>query len=52
MYIEFPEEVLLLRVEALEKHVTKMEVEFFSSFSVEELEDELDFEEIGSVYSN
>ena len=41
VYIEYPEEVLELRVTELAKYVSKMEREFFSSFTVQELEAEL-----------
>ena len=41
VYVEFPEEVLQLRVEDLAKRVSKLEKEFFDSFTIQELEFEL-----------
>ena len=41
VYIEFPDEVLQLRVDDLTKRVNAIEKEFYSSFSISELEADL-----------
>ena len=56
VYIEYPEEVLHLRVNAIARRVDRIEREFFASFTIRELEAELqqyeDEEEDFDVHSH
>ena len=55
VYIEYPEEVLHLRINAIARRVDKIEREFFASFTIKELEEELqqydDEEEVFDMHS-